>query len=265
MTWLDRLERRLRPFAVPHITVGLILCQVYVFFMGYAKPDFVASLFLIPERVLQGEWWRPFTFFLIPPIGNPIFAAFAWYLFYLMGTALEGHWGTFRYNVFLLVGWIATVGAAFAAPAAPATNAFLMGSVFLAFAFLNPDFELYIFFVLPVKIKWLALLTWGTYAFILVAGDWGMRLAVLASVSNFLLFFGKELVFRVRGARRRMALQARRFAASEPDYYHRCTICGITDRSNPKMDFRYCSQCTGTHGYCTEHLRNHEHVKAEAG
>ncbi len=84
-----------------------------------------------------------------------MFAFFFWYLFYLMGTALERSWGTFRYNVFLLIGYVDTVGVAFIVPDVPANNAFLQGSVFLAFAYLFPDFVMYIFFILPVKIKWL--------------------------------------------------------------------------------------------------------------
>lgn len=267
MSWLDNLEHRLRPFAVPHVTLGLIMGQVYVFLMALVKPEFVGAFELVPERVLAGEAWRPFTFFLIPPIGNPICMIFGWYLFYLMGTALENYWGTFRYNLFIFVGWVATVAASFVTPEQPTSNAFLMGSVFLAFAFLNPDFELYILFLLPLKIRWLAVLTWCTYGYLLVTGTWTTRLAVLASVSNFLLFFGSELFFRVKGARRRMALQAQRFATPEREYFHRCAVCGITDRTHPKMEFRYCSKCAGAHGYCTEHLRNHEHVTApeEAG
>ena len=46
----------------------------------------------------------------------------------------------------------------------------------------------------------------------------------------------------------------------KPEYYHRCTICGITDRTHPQMDFRYCSKCAGSPCYCADHLRNHEHI-----
>lgn len=272
MSWLDTLERRLRPFAVPHVTPALIAGQVYVFLMGLVKPEFVGYLRLVPERVLAGEAWRPFTFVLIPPfggltLGSVIGLLIAWNLFYIMGTALEGIWGTFRYNLFLLVGWAATVGVSFVTPDQPTANTFLMGSVYLAFAFLNPDFVLSLYFLLPVKIKWFALLIWCGYGYVLVTGGWATRLAVLAAVSNFLLFFGKELYFRARGARRRMALQAQRFATPEREFFHRCTVCGITDRTHPKMDFRYCSKCAGAQGYCADHLHNHEHVAAteEAG
>jgi hypothetical protein len=264
MTWLDNLERRLGPFAVPHVTIALIAGQVYVFVMGLVKPEVIGFLQLTAEKVMEGEWWRPITFLFIPSFGNIFFAIFGWLLFYMMGTALEGYWGALRYNLFFLVGWIATVAVAFAVPDWPVWNTFLMGSVFLAFAFLNPDFELYLMFILPVKIKWFALVTWCTYGFMLVTGHWGIRLVILASVCNFGLFFAKDLYLRMRGAQRRMARQAKQFATPKPEYFHRCTVCGITDRSHPQMEFRYCSKCAGAPGYCTEHLKSHEHVTASS-
>ena len=47
--------------------------------------------------------------------------------------------------------------------------------------------------------------------------------------------------------------------------FHRCMVCGITDKTHPDMDFRYCSECEGTPGYCTEHVWNHEHIKKDKG
>src|ERR1043165_464844 len=102
--------------------------------------------------------------FLVPipqpdEIWTWFFLAFGWYLFYLMGSALEAYWGVFRYNVYLFVSYVLLVGLAFLTPAAPVTNMFILGSVFLAFAYLNPDFEMILFFILPVKIKWLAFIS----------------------------------------------------------------------------------------------------------
>ncbi len=268
MSLLDKLDRRFGRFAVPNVTVGLIACQVVVYFCLLARPGVPDAspleerLELIPARVLQGEVWRLATFLIVPPVRNPVFALFFWYLFYLMGTALEQHWGTFRYNVYLLLGYALAVASAFLVPQLPANNGFVQASVFLAFAFLFPDFELLLFFLLPVKIKWLALLTWIGIFLTAVFGDWSARALALASVGNFLVFFGRDIVERVRTGRRRMARQVAQMTRKEPEFYHRCKVCGITDRTHPQMEFRYCSKCDGTHGYCTEHLRNHEHVKA---
>jgi Pyruvate/2-oxoacid:ferredoxin oxidoreductase delta subunit len=139
---------------------------------------------------------------------------------------------------------------------------FLAGSVFLAFAFLNPEFEMLLFFILPVKIKWLALLTWIGYGYKLAVGSWPTRLMVLAAIGNFLVFFAGDIVQRIRTGRRRMSHQAKVFAATpdEKEPRHRCHVCGKTDLTNPLLDFRYCSKCAGDQCYCPEHIFNHVHV-----
>ena len=265
MSLLDHLEPKFRRLALPHLTLVLIFGQVLVYAVSLlrgpeAQVGLQRQLVLVPNLVLAGEIWRLVSFLIVPPVPNLLFAIFFWYLFYLMGTALEQHWGTFRYNVYLFIGYLATVGVAFLVPNQLASNGYLLGSVFLAFAVLYPDFEMYLFFLLPVKIKWLALLTWIGYFFVLVLGSPVSRLLVLASICNFLLFFGKDIIHRVRTGRRRMALQAAQLAVRKPSYYHRCTVCGITDRTHPQMDFRYCSKCVGAHAYCAEHLGKHEHI-----
>jgi hypothetical protein len=271
MSLLDKIERRFRRFALPHLTIGLILCQVVVY--GAAQADLLKAgeggqtvldrIALVPAKVLEGQVWRLLTFVCEPPAMNVVFAFFFWYMFYLMGEALEQNWGSFRYNVYLLIGYLATVAVSFLTPQAPASIGFLEVSVFLAFAALFPDFVIYLFFLLPVKIKWLALLAWIGYFFALVSGTWATRLLVLASICNFLLFFSKDIIYRLQRGRRSMALQAARIGAKPKPYFHRCTVCGITDRSHPQASFRYCRQCDGHHGYCMEHLRNHEHIKTE--
>jgi len=259
MSLLDKLERKLRRYAISNVTLYLIIGQVLFFLFAISGRFVLERVVLIPDRVLMGEWWRLITFLFIPPLTNPIFAFFAWYLFYLMGSALESHWGAFRYNLFLLIGYIVTVAVSFIMPLYPATNLFIGGSVFLAFAFLFPDFQLYIFFIIPIKIKWLAFITWIGYAYELLVGSWSIRLLVLASITNYFLFFGKDIIWRMKTGSRRMTMQVQRYAATK-EPFHKCTICGITDLSHPQMEFRYCSECGGL-GYCTDHIMKHEHVK----
>ena len=109
--------------------------------------------------------------------------------------------------MYLLIGCVATIAVSFVMPNSTSQNQFLYGSVFLAFAFLYPDFELYIFFILPLKIKWIALLTWIGYFVTLIFGSWLSRLLVLASLCNFLLFFHRDILEMIRTGRRRMAMQ----------------------------------------------------------
>lgn len=263
MSILNKLERRFGNLGIPNLTVVLIVPQVALYVLSIGRPEILNGLYLIPALVLEGQWWRLITFLVIPPFTNPIFAFFFWYMFFLMGGALEGYWGSFRYNIYLLIGYLATLAVTFLTPGATASNGFLQGSVFLAFAFLYPDFQLLIFFIIPVKIKWIAGLTWIYYIYIVVFGNWPSRLLVLASVCNFLIFFYTDIVHRIKTGQRHMAGQATRFGASNKgdQPFHRCTVCGITDQTHPDMDFRYCQECSGTLGYCSDHLANHQHLQ----
>jgi hypothetical protein len=259
---LNKLERIFGRFAVANLSLYLVAGQVIVFTFVWFDKISIEPFLLIPAYVLPGQPWRVLTFLLVPPLTWWVFIAFSWWIFYLMGSALEDYWGVFRYNLFLFVGWALTVGAAFLTPAYPASNGFIAGSVFLAFAYLNPDFVMYIFFVVPVKIKWLALFTWASYAVMFVVGPWSTRWQVLAATGNFLLFFGRDLFLTARLRRRRMTGVARSFGRSkaEPEARHCCRICGKTEITHPQLDFRYCSKCAGEHCYCSEHIFNHEHM-----
>lgn len=257
---LDHLEKRYRRFAIPHITRYIVLGQVLAYiFIAIERID-PAQMLFVPKLVLDGQLWRLITFVLIPPMRtHPIFIFFALYLFYLMGSALESHWGAFRYNVYLLIAYVSTVVFAFFTPGYAATNVFIGGSVFLAFAFLYPDFQLYIMFILPVRIKWLAMLTWAGYFFTVIFGGWSGRFMVLASILNFLVFFGADVVRKAKHGRRQMARQATRYATKDKPQ-HCCMVCGITEKSQDKPEFRYCNICQPTACYCTEHLERHEHI-----
>lgn len=259
MALLDKLERQFRGWGIPNITLYLVVGQAFFYLAAYSGNLDVSRMLMVPAMVLQGEWWRLIAFIFIPPSASIVFVFFGLYFFYMMGSALEGHWGTFRYNLFLFVGWFLTVAVAFLLPNSVATNVFIGASVFLAFSHLYPEFTIYIFFILPVKIKWLALLTWIGYAISLLFGAWSTRLFVLASIGNYLLFFGSDILWRVRTGQRKMREQARSISGKiEP--FHRCAVCGKSDVSHPDLEFRYCKKCNGL-GYCMEHIGSHEHRK----
>ena len=253
------LERHFGRFAIRNLTLYLVGGQAIFFFVGSAQPEVLEELVLIPQKVIEGEWWRLFVFLFMPPTMSLIFLFFALYLLYLFGNALENEWGTFRYNLYVLIAYVATIATVWVDPTRAATNVYITGSIFLAFAFLFPDFVLYLFFILPVKVKWLALLTWLMYGWsFITANNWLTRLLVLAAVSNFLLFFGRELVDMARRSGRRMKQQSVQLV-DQGKPFHRCAACGKTDKSDPEMHFRYCPKCTGSPGYCSDHIFDHEH------
>jgi hypothetical protein len=263
MSLFDKLERVFGRLAIPSLPLVIVIGQVFVLATSMFRLIDAEKLAYYPILVAHGEWWRIFSFMFIVPIPTSplgyVFLAFGWYLFFLMGNALEQHWGVFRFNVFLFVSYALTVSLAFITPRTEVTNLFILGSVFLAFAYLNPDFEMLLFFVLPVKIKWLALITWVLYAVQFFRGDLAARLQIGAATLSYLLFFGAD-IFLSRRYRANRARQAAQRAKEVEEPRHVCHVCGKTDKSHPQLDFRYCSKCAGDQCYCPEHIQNHAHV-----
>ncbi len=257
---LDKLERKFGRYALTNLTVLLVAGQAGAFVLARAKPEFAGMLVLVPAKVLEGEVWRIVTWVFLPPSESILFILFELWLLFIFGRALEDHWGAFKFNVFLFIGFALSVGVAFAVPWAPVSNVYLMASLFLAFAYLNPDFEILLFFILPVKIKWFALLTWIGFTIGFVLGSWQDRAMIGAGVVNFFLFFAGDMKLRLQGAgRRTIKRQQARIDALTPN--HTCAECGLTDLQDPQMQFRYCSKCNGKYGYCSAHLREHEHKR----
>lgn len=290
MSLLSRLERRFGRFAIPNLTSILIAGQAALYLASLVPGGIALNrITLDPTLVLKGEVWRLVTFLFTPPapdLFGHVFVIFYFLLLHMFGSSLENQWGAFRYNMYLLVGYLANVAAAFAASAivggmaaggpqgaiaqgavtmAPlmATNGFLYSSIFLAFARLFPDFIINLFFFLPIRIKWLALLMWVNYAFELVTGDTMSRMLVLATVANYLLFFGPDHYREFKDGHRRRSFQTKaKKATATPT--HVCRVCGVNSADSPRTPFRYCSKCAGQACYCPDHIREHEHITVEA-
>jgi len=268
MSLLSRLESRFGRWAIPNVTVIIIAGQVLLYFLQITRAGQggeLTKIHLLPGAVLQGEVWRLFTFLFTPPGERTILVVFYWMLMYMFGNGLEQQWGTFRYNLFLFIGYLASVVATFIAYAfghnTLASNAFLYGSIFLAFARLFPDFTLRVAFILPIKVKWLALLMWIGYGYNLLRGDWMERMLIIASVFNYLLFLGGEHLREWKQGHRQRSFQAKTLATKQ--IQHQCLVCGLDSKMSPKTLFRYCSKCDGQCCYCPEHVQKHEHVTAD--
>lgn len=283
MSLINRLERRFGRFAIPNLTLAIVLGQGALYAASYAPHGFsIERLMLDPGKVVAGEVWRLITFLFVPPPpgGVPILAIFYFWMLYLFGTALERHWGPFRYTLYLFCGYVANVAAAFIAwgiirlttpemkdvagqaATAFATNGYLYGSIFLAFARLYPDFTMMLFFVLPVKVKWLAVFAWAMYFLEFMTGNWMSQLLVVATVANYLLFFGREHWQAAQHNRRAREFRASSKTTVKPPT-HICRICGKSSQDSPRMLFRYCSKCAGQVCYCPDHIRNHVHLTAD--
>lgn len=263
MNLLDRLERKFGHIVIKGLMKYIVFLNGIVFLLVYLDTTgvFYGRLVLDPSLVMKGEVWRLITYVFIPPTFSLIFVIFVLMLYYMIGTALEQEWGSFKFNLYYLIGMLGTTAAAFLTGVI-GTPHYINLSLFLAFARLYPDYEILLFFILPVKMKYLAWFSWGILGFTLIVFPLPLKVAAVVSIVNYFLFFGKDIATRTK-TNRQAYFNRKRFMADIPKDFtiHKCTVCGITEKDNPKMDFRYCSTCEGDYEYCMDHLKNHQHIK----
>lgn len=187
-----KLERHFSWLTIHNLPLYVVAAQGMLYVWSYIYPDQLQYLVLDRAAVFYGrEYWRLLTFLFITPIQNPIFAFFFLYLLYIYGTALEDHWGNFHFTVFYLLGALGTtIAGLFFGNAGGAF--FLNTTIFLAFAAVYPNMELLLFFILPVKVKWLAWLTWLWLGYEFALSHIVIKVSILVSLVNYFLFFGAE-------------------------------------------------------------------------
>lgn len=266
MNFLDKLERKYGRYAIRDLMKYIVILNFAVYLIAYVvfPKGYLASwLALVPSLVLKGQVWRLFTFIFLPPYTTTFWILFTLYFYYMVGSALEQEWGSFKFNIYYLTGIIGTIIAAFLGGGIGYAE-YLNMSLFLAFAYIYPNYELMLFFVLPLKVKYLALIDVLLLLKDFIGGPFTIKLVIIAAFINFFLFFGKDMLSHVN-TRKKVVNNRKNFKDNRPKviYIYRCTICGATEKSHPNMEFRYCSKCDGHHAYCSEHLLNHEHIKED--
>lgn len=195
MRWLDKLERKFGRYAIKNLMMYIIALNmaVYLVMLTDRTGWVMSKLTLIPSLVLKGEVWRLITYIFIPPESSMLFIFFVLYFYYLIGTSLEQQWGSFKFNIYYLIGMLGTTIAAFITGSG-ATGVYLNLSLFLAFAYLYPNFEVLLFFFIPIKVKYLGWLNLVFIGYSVLTEPLPGKAAALASIINFIVFFGKDFI-----------------------------------------------------------------------
>ena len=287
------LRRKLEKYAIPNLTLYLIICYGIGYLMQYLVPAGYQYLMLDPFLVLKGQVWRLVTWILIPPdSSNIFFVLITLYLYYSLGGLLERIWGTYKYNVYLFSGLLFTILGAFVlcgysvlmgAQPTMYTGLYLLNngsavyfgqfstyyinmSIFLACAASIPDVQVLLMFLFPIKVKWLGIV----YGIILlvncIQGGIATWIVVIFSLLNFLVFFLRskgKMHLSVGQIRRQQEFHQKMRSAGQTKGItrHKCAVCGRTELDGDDLEFRVCSKCNGNYEYCQYHLFTHEHVK----
>ena len=252
MTWLDKLERRFGFLGVPGLIRIVIGFTALVYVLVYLNRGFETFLTLDPALILRGQVWRLVTYIFLPQTFSPLWVVLALWFLWFIGEGLERAWGPFRLTLYFLIGMIGTTIAAFFFGSS-SSNGMLIASLFFAFARFYPDEIIYILFILPVKIKWLAWIFAAFLIFGFFLGPNSYRAALIAVFANYFIFFGPEITHQARH-RHDVSTRRRRFEVQSRDAneaLHRCAVCGATEMSDPNLEFRVARD---GEEYCMAHL-----------
>lgn len=265
------------------IVIGNV--AVYVLMLLTQANDANALSFLTfnLNALLHGEVWRLVTFVFVPAYSSPFALLISLYFYYWIGSTLERQWGTAKFNLYYISGTLLTVlGVVLASLITgnpyltAAGTGYVNLSMFFAFAFLFPDTTVLLFFILPVKMKWLAYLDGALFAFDIIkaigAHNWAGVVLPIVALLNFAVFIWPEVHYlkeraKYQNSRKtvqfRQAQQQQAKQAQQQGYRHKCAVCGRTDTDYPDLQFRYCSKCVGYHCFCQDHIFNHVHFTEE--
>jgi hypothetical protein len=263
---LARFERSIGRFAIPNLILYVVGGMGMAWMLSMTRPEILLYLQLDMDAVRAGQIWRLVSFLFIPiqasswiPLPPWALMLLALYFTWWVGSSLEQHWGTFKFNAYYAVGMLGAIVVALFA--GPQSNIWLNASLFLAFATTFPDVQVLFMFILPVRVKWLGMLAALFIGYAFLQGGWGTRASILTSLGNYLLFFWGHwaYVFKERNTIVRQRAKREQFKEGELVFGQRvCAICG--KRESDGADIRVCScdKCGGKpRTLCLEHARNH--------
>lgn len=282
MNWLDKLERKFGRYYISNlmmiISMGSATCYLFSMVFGNGLID---MLCLDPGRILQGQIWRLVTFVFVTPSTSMLYILTI-YFYFIAGSSLENVWGAFKFNIYYLVGILSTIVVSFISYFLLKNGINIIGfssyiqniylaatimnlSLFLAYSKIYPEAQMLLFFIVPIKMKYMGYFNWAIIGLLVIKNIIDLNiigvLFALAPIVNYLLFFAKNN-YREKKMRANSVIRMKDYKKkmnNKKGYTHKCEVCGITDADNNDVEFRYCSKCNGKHCYCDKHILNHEH------
>lgn len=322
-------KRDLDRYGIPSLYIGIPICVIVGYIFLILSPQLYEKLCLIPYNVvIKHEYWRLFTWIFTVPYGMDlltfILLPIMLYFYYSIGKSLEQLWGRFMFNLYIfgtiiLTDILVLIGALYYYRWGPMalsntvdftynwtdliqtnsdsiyaglhiTHYFLI-SIFLAFTVIGGDSMVYLYFIIPLKMKWLGYIDLIYMVYLFITGGFFSRLIIIGMLANYFIYaflnrkktapsfadlkrrakfnnamkrrpkntYNEDGTIQFRGNSR---VTYSHDTAQQANAIHRCAVCGITELDSPNMEFRFCSKCEGNYEYCKEHLYTHQHVRS---
>ena len=186
MDFISRFCRRHPNFGIPDLMKYIVGGNVLFWLLSLVNPVLMGYLTFSPAAIMHGQVWR-LTF----------------YFYYLIGNTLERYWGSAQFTIFFFSGVILSELYAFIVYFASGislniTATYIYLSMFFSFAALYPDMTVLLFFIIPVKMKWLAYFDGALFVYSIFTTSFPMNLLPLVAILNFIIFCGGDLISKLR-------------------------------------------------------------------
>ena len=256
-------------FGIPNLMRYITAANVAIWVLGAINRSFLGVLTFDPALILHGQIWRLVSFIFYPP-SMGLLAFLAFWFYYWIGSTLEAQWGTGQFTIYYFSGVILTVLYGFiiyfiTGRSVNLGSEYIYLSMFFSFAVLYPDMQVLFMYIIPIKIKYLAIVDAVFFAYSVIANSFPVNLLPLVALINFFIFCGGELFASLPRHPSKNTVNFRQESArirreqKDKLYTHKCAVCGRTDVDHPELEFRYCSKCQGYHCFCSDHINNHIH------
>lgn len=266
---IEEFCRKHPGFGIPNLMRYIVIANAVFWVMGVINPVLMNYMLFNPALILRGQIWRLISFVFIPP-STGVLAFIAFYFYYWIGSTLEQQWGTGQFTIYFFTGVILTILYGFliyfiTGRSVSLSSTYIFLSMFFSFAALFPDMQVLFMFIIPVKMKYLALVDAAFFLLSVFTTPFPENLVPVVAVLNFLIFCGGELKNLLPRRQSKSTIKFKRESArirreeSQKLYTHKCAVCGRTDTEYPNLEFRYCSRCVGYHCFCSDHINNHIH------
>lgn len=271
---IDKFCYKHPSFGIPNLMLYIVIGNIIVWLFSMMDSTGMLANYLAfdPAMILHGQVWRLVTFVFIPE-SSGLWALIFFYFYYWIGGTLERQWGTPRFNIFVITGVVLTIIYGFVVYFITGQSVtvgayYIYMSMFFSFATLFPDMQVLFMFIIPLKIKWLAIIDAIYFGLMIISLPFPVNLLPVVAILNYFIFFGEDIIslFRRNGyVDKKKTVNFRREASrikyeqKNMPYTYKCAVCGRTDTDYPNLEFRYCSRCAGYHCFCAEHINNHVH------
>ncbi|MCL6519329.1 MAG: rhomboid family intramembrane serine protease [Armatimonadetes bacterium] len=150
------------------VTKSVIIANIITFLgMVLFRMRIIEEYFVFTTSQLFAKPWTVVTYPLVGIFGGIIYMLFAIYWLWLAGGSLERSWGSRTYAAFFFITSALTafglyVGSMLIGTSTSAAGLWLpIAAVTVAWAMLNPEQQILFMFFIPLRLKWVALISVG--------------------------------------------------------------------------------------------------------